>query len=75
MCSSDLQNVDTYNVPKGIFVSSRINNNVRYTFYINNNREQTTVPLKENGYDVIAEKEVTQEAVIDGLGVLIVRSV
>ncbi|MFC5466840.1 beta-galactosidase [Lederbergia graminis] len=69
------QNVDTYNVPKGIFASSRINDNVRYTFYINNNREQTTVPLKESGYDVIAEKEVAKEAVINGLGVLIVKSV
>nr|WP_144927355.1 beta-galactosidase [Paenibacillus bovis] len=61
-------------LPKGIFVSSRVNENVRYTFYININREPTAVTVQENGFDVIKEKNVSGEVLIEGLDVLIVKS-
>ena len=61
-------------LPDGIFVSTRSDKDNSYTFYINVNREPTTVDLQEQGTDVIQGKEVSGKVTIDGLDLLIVQS-
>jgi beta-galactosidase len=61
-------------LPEGIYVSTRSNENTRYTFYINMNRKTTRVTLPEEGINVLNDCRVSGEVPIEGLDVLIVKS-
>lgn len=60
--------------PEEIYISSRENDNVRFTFYQNFNREPVKILLREPGFDCIKGVEVEEEVTIKGLDVLIVKS-
>ncbi|MFT4414840.1 beta-galactosidase [Fredinandcohnia humi] len=62
------------NVPKEVYVTRRVNDSDCYTFYINVNREPTKVVIQETGIDIIRDKHVSGEVIIDGLDVLIVKT-
>jgi beta-galactosidase len=61
-------------LPKGVYVSKRVNEKESFTFYINMNRESTSVQLQEDGRDLIKEKSVSGKVMIEGLDLLIVKS-
>ncbi len=61
-------------LPDGIFVSSRVKDNDRYTFYVNINKEPTMVKLLENGNHAVSGNSLSGEVLIKGLDVLIVHS-
>lgn len=61
-------------VPKEVYATGRLNDTDCYTFYININKGPTSVVLIEKGLDLIQDKYVSGEVVIEGLDVLIVIS-
>ncbi|MBD2870938.1 beta-galactosidase [Paenibacillus arenilitoris] len=61
-------------IPDEIYVTHRVNKEHRFTFFINVNRKPVTVKLDYPGLDVIKGEEVTGEAEIGGLDVLIIKS-
>ena len=71
---ADAHQVKHRQAQPGIFITRRFKDNQTYTFYINVNPEPTIVTVEEEGLDVIIGTRVTNEAVIQGLDVLIVKS-
>jgi beta-galactosidase len=66
--------VDKLSLPEEVYVTHRISDDVRYTFYMNYSREPRKVILADNGINAITGASVSGENPIEGLGVLIVRS-
>ena len=61
-------------LPEGVFVTQRKSESTCFTFYINKSTETRTVPLLEKGFDVINDKPVADQILMNGLEVVVVRS-
>jgi beta-galactosidase len=66
--------VDTMSLPDEVYVTHRIKDDVRYTFYVNSSRELKKVVLQAAGDDMITGIPVSGEITIKGLDVLVVKS-
>lgn len=61
-------------LPDDVYVSRRIGDQARYTFYLNYSREPRSVSLAEEGIDAMTGNAVSGEAAIQGLDVLVVKT-
>ncbi len=67
-------NLNPIRLPKGVYLSSRVNENKRYTFYINRSNQTAHVHIQERGYDILNRKSVYGKVQLNGLDVLILQT-
>lgn len=59
---------------EGIFITKRTNENYQYTFIINMNQKPVKIRLESPGVDLISNKNVMGEVLINGMDLMVVQS-
>ena len=65
--------IECRELPKGVFVTTRTTEDVRYTFWLNAGHESVWIELPEAGYDCISNTVKEGKIKLDGLGVVVIR--
>ncbi|TLS49520.1 beta-galactosidase [Paenibacillus antri] len=71
---ADERGVPKPELPEEVYVTHRVGERMRYTFYLNYAREPRRVRLAKAGVDALTGRTVSGEALIEGLDALIVAA-